>query len=269
MPRNIRKIAVPVFCAVVWVIALLWVWGWPYRGRDSLSVTAQRQWMLAAVQELSQVPPPSLELKPSKSRPWESTWWGRPNYLVFSNGWAAYKIHTIHDNPKVGDIAVLRTSGGAFYYSSEHYCVGICEWMEPQPRVEEGCPAPSDSNDFLEHYGKWQHWKPFAPDNRLWCVINFADWSQRRSKKPLRVWISRGEGTNRVTLLERSYKVSGSCVSWSTHWRSNECLTVDFYDYGPDHWPGQESDSSSLRSNYLTSLTFRQDNRTGQFREEK
>jgi len=262
MRANALSTAVP---ALLLVVALLLTWTWLHW--DRFSAVAQRQWILQAVQELSQMLPPSPALERNTDKSGSYTWWSRPDYLIFSNGWAAYKIHTVHDGEKVGDIAVLRASDGALYYSNEHYCVGITEWMEPHPSLEAQSPAPSDLRDFLAHYGERQDWKSFAPDNRKWCVVNFSHPNGHQGRKPISVWISRGEGTNRATLLDRRYKVSGSYVSWSTSWPSNDCVVLDIYDHGPGIRP-IISYPGTLLSNHLMSLSFHLNNRTGLYEEE-
>jgi hypothetical protein len=189
-----------------------------------------------------------------------------PGFLIFSNGWAAYKIHTIHDGEDIGDTTVLRTSEGALYLSHTHFCTGITEMMRPRPHSEDSPASPSDAKDFFEGYGKWQGWNLFSGDNRLWCVINSQNSENMHGgKKPLRVWISSGDGTNRTTLFDRRYVVAGFYVSCATHWLSNECLALDIYDYGPHNSPRMYPDS--LRSNHIASLSFRPDQETGKFTE--
>jgi hypothetical protein len=256
MRRNALKIAVPavgVFAAVLLALPML--------PRDSFKVTLQRQWMLQAVQDLLQTAPPSFPSTSGTNTSREDAWWEHPNYLIFSNSWAAYRINTIHDRPDVGDIAVLRTSDGAFYYSVQHYCVGITEWMEPFPGAEGQIAAPSDLRDFLEHYARSQRWNAFAPNNRLWCILSCP--RLRGARKPISVWISAGEGTNRSTLLDHRYEVSASHVSWAIHWPSNDCVAVDIYDCSDASLGGGYP--SSTKSNCVMSLSFRRDNQTGQF----
>jgi hypothetical protein len=234
--------------------------------RGSFSVEAQRRWMVKAVQELSKVAPPSFESKPSTNA-WENTWLGHPEYLLFSNDWAAYRINTIHDIPEIGDITVLRSSDGRFYSSRMHYCVGIGEWMDPEPMSDRQSPAPSDLTDFLEHVGRLQHWTLFAPKDLPWCIINYDPLGERqKAKRSLWHWISDGNGTNRETLLDRRYKFPG-VVSWSTRWASRERLSVDVYEYQGDKLRGGRY--SAPRSNYISTLDFNLDKRTGQFTDQK
>jgi len=185
---------------------------------------------------------------------------------MFSNGWAAYKIHTSHQGEEIGDTTVLRTSEGALYVSHAHFCTGITEWMQPRPNPDDPHPPPSGAKEFFQHYGQWQGWDLFAPDNRLWCVINSPGQENNRGrKKPLWVWISSGKGTNRTTLLDRRYVVTGSYISWATHWLSNDCIAVDVFDYGAHRSPAAYPDS--LRSNHIMTLSFRRNAQTAEFTE--
>ncbi len=260
MRRSALKIGVVTLGAVLAVLLIL-----PLLHQGSYRVNAERQWILQTVQELLQTAPPSFPPSSGTNTSRKDPWWAHPNYLIFSNGWAAYKIHTIHDSDDVGDITVLRSSGGAFYCSREHYCVGITEWMEPSPHADEQIAAPSDLADFLQHYGRAQRWNAFALNHRLWCILSCPH--LRGAKKPVSVWISTGDGTNRLTLFERRYQVSGSHVSWATHWFSNDCVAVDIYDYSDRSLGGAYPLTS--RSNHLMSLSFRRDPQTGQFTDKK
>jgi hypothetical protein len=261
-PSSWIKMAVLVLGTFIAVRLVL-----PLLPRDTFKVTAQRQWqwILQAVQDLSQAAPPSLPPASGTNTSRENSWWGHPNYLIFSNGWAAYRINSIHDGPDVGDIAVLRTSEGAFYYSNQHYCAGITESMDPMPGAKEEIAAPSDLKDFLEHDARPQRWNAFAPGNGLWCILSCP--RLRGSKKPISVWISTGEGTNRSTLWDRRYEVSASRVSWATHWSSNDSVAVDIYDYSDTSLGGAYA--LSTKSNCVMSLSFGRDNQTGQFTDKR
>ena len=230
----------------------------PYRG--SFNVAAQRRWIQQTVQELAQKASPPFGLKQCAGDSSENTWWRLPGYLIFSNGWAAYKINTIHNSSKVGDVAVLKTSDGAYYYCHSHFCTGISEWMDTGP-YSIG-PAPADAKDFLTHCGKFQGWNLLSADNRLWCVINMRSSGNR--DKSLRVWISSGDNTNRTTLFDRRYNVAGEggLVSYHTRWLTNNNLAVDIFDCGDFY---ESMNSHQQQSNHLKSLTFHKDSRTGRF----
>jgi hypothetical protein len=192
--------------------------------------------------------------------------WILPDYLIFSNGWAAYRIHTIHDGKDVGDTTVLRTSDGNYYLSHLHFCVGIIEDMEASLSLNKSSPPPADAKDFIEHFGKRQEWNLMAKDNRLWCVINFPrEPHYEQGKKTFWVWIVSNEGTNQVTIFDRRYVVTGSYVSWNTHWFTNDSLAIDVYDHGQDVSPRMYPESG--QSNLITSLTLFRDRGTGKFTE--
>jgi hypothetical protein len=89
MRRRPLKILALLLGAVLALLLIL-----PWLHRDSYKMNAERQWILQAVQELSQPAPPSLTPGSGTNASGKEPWWGHPNYLVFSNGWAAYKVHT-------------------------------------------------------------------------------------------------------------------------------------------------------------------------------
>jgi hypothetical protein len=114
-----------------------------YFAGNSFPVQDQRAWIQNAVAELAQVSPPPTN--PNIA----TAWWIAPGfqlvtnrdpippsktgYLLFSNGWAVYKIHTVHQRGKIDDTAVLRDSVGNLYVGRRHLCGGITEWMSPNP----------------------------------------------------------------------------------------------------------------------------------------
>jgi hypothetical protein len=258
--HHVKNAAVTLCVLLLLLLALPAVLGRRY----SFSVTAQREWICEAVQQLAQASPPPAEPEHNEG----DAWWKLPGYLLFSNGWATYKINTFHDGNKVGDAAVLRTSDGVFYLTHTHFCTGILELMQPFPGAEESNPRPADATDFFQNYGRLQGWNLFSTDNRLWCVINCSgEGDMRARKKSFWVWISSGEGSNRTTLLDRRYTVNGAYVSWTSHWLSNDCLAIHLYDYGPYNSPRLYPDS--LQSNHIMSLNFGRDKPTGQFVEQK
>jgi len=229
----------------------------------SFRLQAQQDWIQKSVQELAMaVPPPVAPIR----KP-DDTWWNTPGYLLFSNGWAAYTLHTIHNGEAVGDTSVLRTSDGDFYLSETHFCVGIGELLSSESDRDPNSPRPADAQDFFEHYGNFQGWAMLASkDQQPRCVVSCPDRENTRSeKKPLWVWIAGGKGTNQTTLFEKRYSIAGSYVSWSITWFSNECCVVDVYDYGRNNSP--RVDREACRSNHITSLSFRRNLQTGKFTE--
>jgi hypothetical protein len=232
------------------------------RGRHAgFRVKAQHEWIQKTMQELALEAPPSIGQNGQN----DVVWWNSPGYLLFSNGWAAYRLHTIHDGEDVGDTSVLRTSDGNFYLSEAHFCVGIGELLSSELDRDPNSPRPTDVHDFLAHYGNFQGWALLGSKAELpWCVVSCPDREDTHTqKKPLWVWISSGAGTNQTTLFENRYTVAGSYVSWSITWLSSESCVVDIYDYGRNNSPDLYREA--CRSNHITSLTLRRDGQTGKF----
>ena len=256
---HLKFIVLGLILAVLFVLIAL-----PRIFEKSFSVNSQRDWIRNAMEELAKAGPPPSDTNHSAYRiPWIL-----PNYLIFSNGWATYKIHTIHKGEDVGDTTVLRTSEGAFYLCHTHFCTGITKLMHPSPFDEQPCAQPLDAKDFFENVGRLQGWNLINIDNQLWFVINVPrEPDKELGKKPFWVWIASVEGTNQITLFENRYTVSGNYVSWNTHWLTNDFLVVDVYDYGTGRSAGMYPES--LRSNHIKSLTFFRDKQTGKFTEKK
>lgn len=100
----------------------------------------QALWIKKTTQKLQDRGAPSAELmhtlKPGQ--------WAGHGYLLFSNGWASFACHTIHDSEEIGDVALLRTSDGAIYISHYHFCVGEGEfWFSHRAQ-------PKNFSKFLE-----------------------------------------------------------------------------------------------------------------------
>jgi hypothetical protein len=108
---------------------------------------AQAIWLWSEVQRLQNLGAPPMTLATNR----EPNAWSKDGFLVFSNGWAAFACHTIHDpdSENIGDIALLRTSDGIIYVSYYHFCCG--EWtFDTEDR-------PRDFSQFLEVYGAKQN----------------------------------------------------------------------------------------------------------------
>lgn len=117
----------------------------------------EHDWTQAAFAALQHVHPPPAERLQSA----ENAQWLGSDYLVFSNGWAAYKLHSWHANDGMGDIALMKTSDGPVYFSDFHFCGGITTDMELQPNGEIKT-RPRDAKDFLKHYANRQSWRNFS-----------------------------------------------------------------------------------------------------------
>ena len=107
---------------------------------------AQAVWLWSEVQHLQNLGTPSMTLTTNQ----EPNTWSKDGFLIFSNGWAAFVCHTIHDSENIGDVALLRTPDGVFYVSHYHFCCG--EW------TFDAGDRPGDFAQFLELYGTKQNW---------------------------------------------------------------------------------------------------------------
>ena len=234
-----------------------------WQERESVRVEKERGWIRQAVQRLEQAGPPPKDL--GQSPPYAP--WVVPGYFVFSNGWAAYDLHSFHASDGMGDIALLRLSDGRLYTSKMHFCGGITDMM--QPSGSEQLPRPADAKDFFENCGRFQQWNLLSPDGRLSCAVICPDADRaKKTKKALWVSISAPHGNSETNLFERRYTFSGNYVEWTTRWNSNEDLVIDVFDYvlNPMTHLGPEAE---LPTNHLATLSFHRDRRTGRFTDEK
>ena len=108
---------------------------------------AQAIWLWSSVQELQNRGSPPADF----AKGLDPDVWVSHGFLVFSNGWASFTFHTIHDSEDIGDIALLRTSDGIFYVSYFHFCVGEAEFSSQR--------HPKDIAEFLELFGARHGWK--------------------------------------------------------------------------------------------------------------
>jgi hypothetical protein len=116
--------------------------------REALRQKKEHDWMQTAIHQLSRTPPPSPDLG------WGTNTldWITPDYLVFSNGWAVYKMHWFHENDGMRDMAFLRGPDGALYFTRRHFCGGGLEPGKNKVR-------PRDLKEFLEKYDT--SWRPY------------------------------------------------------------------------------------------------------------
>lgn len=134
-----------------WVIAGIYLTLCACSPESSPPVAKTRaQWLQQATQQLGKLGPPSPDLKPVE-HPWISR-----DYMLFSNDWASYAVHTAHASPTIGDVALLRTPDGSFYISDHHFCMGMHgDYGAPDQ------PRPTDFTHFLKLYGSSHRWMKY------------------------------------------------------------------------------------------------------------
>lgn len=232
------------------------------RWQESVRIHKTNEWIRNTIQELAQTGPPSDD--PGKTAPRHS--WITRDYLIFSNGWAAFKIHTTHQRDGIGNIAILRLADNRYYSSKLHYCSGLGSSLT-LPHPDGISPRPADAPDFLDNIGKRQQWNLLSPDGRLTCAVICPDADRMRSKrKVLWVSITTGDASGDTNLFERRYSFTGKHLAWKTHWNSDESLVLAVFDYADSpmlrswHHPDQ-------RSNHLATLEFHRNKQTGRFME--
>ena len=227
--------------------------------RQSAQIKSEVEWIQKAARQLEQVSKPPIEVTQGAL----TGRWVTGDWLIFSNGWAGYTMHSVHENDGMDDMALLRTSEGSFYLRRWHLCCGIASDLLP-PGGE--APPPADAEEFIEHRARLQEWTLFSPDGCLRCVVRSPHADRKKPSKGVWVWIGSTVGTNETTLFERRYVVSGSYVSWSTRWVSTNEVLVDVFDYGPDRSPYMYKD---LPRRGITTLTFYRGDQSGRFIEKR
>lgn len=258
MERWAWRLVVLVFSgAIILVLAQHPLLKW--RERDSVKVQKQREWICRTVARLRKAEPPAADLAQSSSE----TPWITSGYLIFSNGWAAYKVHTHHDDRLIGDIALLRLADGRIYSSRHHYCSSIRRLMT---RVDGNPPQPHDFEDFFNNRARHQEWNLLSPDGRLMCAV--MDPRSRKVEKA--IWVSIGDcdDSSATNFFVGRYTFSGDFLGWSTHWKSSDELAVDVFTYARN--PFMDSDNARVNpTNCLSTLEFHRDKQTGRFTEVK
>jgi hypothetical protein len=151
-----RKSHLTLAVAALGLVAAL-VYGPPavQTWQQSARAKKEREWTQKTVQQLQQASSPS----PDVGRGTNGPYWITEDYLIFSNGWAAYKIHSIHANDGMGDIALLRGSDGVLYWSQFHFCGGIISDFRDSLNLRES-GRPENLKDFLEKYAT--SWRPLS-----------------------------------------------------------------------------------------------------------
>jgi hypothetical protein len=103
---------------------------------ETTVIKQECEWVWLNARQLAEAGPPSAELQNGAI----TGRWVQQGYLLFSNGWAGYRIHTTHACDGLGNMALVRTPDGVLYLSKLHYCGGIGEWMVPPPATSLGPP---------------------------------------------------------------------------------------------------------------------------------
>lgn len=135
------------------------------------SQRAQAAWLRSQAQHLQNLGAPPMMLATNR----EPNDWAKDGFLVFSNGWAAFTCHTIHDSDaeNIQDIALLRTADGDFYVSRYHFCMGETTFTTKD--------RPGDFSQFLALYGAEQGW---TRDESLEAVPDPTHTAPASSTKP-------------------------------------------------------------------------------------
>lgn len=225
-----------------------------YLASDQLKrVRRSEAWIQSAFDELQKTPPPKGG--PGFGKDYLPVWTS-DSYLIFTNGWAAYKYHSFHANDGLYDFTVMRLSDGRFFISKRHFCTGMINEMAG--RATNDLTQPLDANEFLNTYARNLELTEFSLDQKLKCAVICPEGSHSlHSKKSLWVWISDG---SQKTLLERGYPIKGSYVACVTHWVSPDEVTVDIVD-----WRRFEPPEESFPSQPIIKLSFHRDKQTGLF----
>lgn len=75
------------------------------------------------------------------------------------------------------------------------------------------------------------------------------------TRKKIRIWIGSGSDETPTTLFEHSYTVTGSDVTWETHWSSANTVSVEIYDWG-DGISNYNNMKHLAASNHIALLSF-------------
>ena len=90
-----------------------------------------------------------------------------------------------------------------------------------------------------------------------------------KTKKRVYLWVAtNGSHEKSMTLLDKKYVFSAADLGCNVHWNTPEEVSVVFFDYGDGIYAG-DARKSSTPSNYVASLVFHHDSKTGRFIETK
>jgi hypothetical protein len=105
-----------------------------------------------------------------------------------------------------------------------------------------------------------------SPDGKFRLAVACDGASGRaytdRTKKRIRIRI--GNDETPANLLEHSYTVTGSDITWETHWSSVDTVSVEIYDWG-DGISNYNNMKHLTASNHIAQFSFAWDKTTGKF----
>lgn len=212
-----RAIQIVVAAAVAWFL----FFGLPAI-RDRHAFNRGCDWIIQAEAELraaTNAPPVSTNAAAPE--------WITGTHVVFSNGWAAYRVHSVHDSDGLADMALLRGSDGRLFFSTKHFCSGNIS-ME---LTDSNLPAPADLEEFLRKRAARQEWQPFPDgEGQVRClVIQHPGPSLLRPKTSRNwVWISVNEAGKSRTLLAQPFKVHRG-LSWESEGTPTNAARVSWH----------------------------------------
>jgi hypothetical protein len=132
--------------------------GW-YANAHWFRTRARRAWL---VREETEIRRQLQAGRPNPTRPGAGNWLS-DNFILFENGWAAYRLHSFHSDPDggdswsgLGDITVLIDGQGQATYSRFHFCDGTLGWALGYPLQPLG-GRPANREAFLALFppGTW------------------------------------------------------------------------------------------------------------------
>jgi hypothetical protein len=86
----------------------------------------------------------------------------------------------------------------------------------------------------------------------------------KKTRKKIQIGIWSGNDKTPATLFERSYTVTGSDITWETHWSTADTVSVEIYDWG-DGVSNYNNLLHLAASNHIALLVFTLDKSTGGF----
>lgn len=85
-----------------------------------------------------------------------------------------------------------------------------------------------------------------------------------KTRKKVRIGIRSGDEQASMILFEHTYTVTGSDITWETHWSSDDTVSVELYDWG-DGVANYNNMLHLAASNHIALFVFTLDRTTGKF----